>query len=543
MPWASRVMGDLSGTRGGEMEGERILIDALNRRFRVMVPARLSEPPANLRIARTSRPWRIYFSMLGTVLPAFFLMYALLFIIIGIVDSEPIMVLSGGMCSLPLVVMIFRLHRPRLVHVRLATANEQGSTVHALPEGGSLRTPVKTNFTRFLVRDDSVLDMPPSKQLWVIFAITVSIGIILTVLLFQNSTELAGNALFVLLAIPLWLAGFSLPVLAWWGTSTPFIGLPTRRREAESWLIAGMASAFPAFVFNSLVAPELIPSSFPLWATELALLALGAPLCEELFKGMAVALFLPSIKGPKHGFQVGFTVGLGFALIENFQYIGSSLLGGPLAATLTILVRGIGSIPGHAVWTAMTGTAIGWMATDKAFKARMTWRAKSLAISAIDIAEGLGLDTDGDGDLSGFDGERPTLEEAVKDAMVEQTGQDGAWLVMDPSQSSLPGLGDPANYSVEMGDYGVSYSKPPDSTDLPISFSPKSLGPALGLAMVGHSLWNGTSYLSGFVPGKMGFGEVGTGLAVLGWTIILIATILMVARRLLRGIRTLDTPF
>ena len=234
MPWASRVMGDLSGTRGGEMEGERILIDALNRRFRVMVPARLSEPPANLRIARTSRPWRIYFSMLGTVLPAFFLMYALLFIIIGIVDSEPIMVLSGGMCSLPLVVMIFRLHRPRLVHVRLATANEQGSTVHALPEGGSLRTPVKTNFTRFLVRDDSVLDMPPSKQLWVIFAITVSIGIILTVLLFQNSTELAGNALFVLLAIPLWLAGFSLPVLAWWGTSTPFIGLPTRRREAES---------------------------------------------------------------------------------------------------------------------------------------------------------------------------------------------------------------------------------------------------------------------------------------------------------------------
>jgi RsiW-degrading membrane proteinase PrsW (M82 family) len=385
--------------------------------------------------------------------------------------------------------------------------------------------------------------MPPSKQLWVIFAIIVSIGTILTVLLFQNTTELAGKALFVLLAIPLWLAGFSLPVLAWWGTSTPFIGLPTRRREAESWLIAGMASAFPAFVFNSLVAPELIPSSFPLWATELTLLALGAPLCEELFKGGAVALFLPSIKGPRHGFQVGFTVGLGFALIENFQYIGSSLLGGPLAATLTILVRGIGSIPGHAVWTAMTGTAIGWMATDKAFKARMTWRAKSLAISAIDLAEGLGLDTDGDGDLSGFDGERPTLEEAVEDAMAEQTGQDGAWLLMDPSQSSLPGPGGPASYPVEIGDYGVSYSDPPDSSDLPISFSPKSLGSALGLAMVGHSLWNGTSYLSGFVPSKMGFGEVGTSLVVLGWTIFLIATILVVARRLLRGIRTLDTPF
>jgi hypothetical protein len=41
----------------------------------------------------------------------------------------------------------------------------------------------------------------------------------------------------------------------------------------------------------------------------------------------------------------------------------------------------------------------------------------------------------------------------------------------------------------------------------------------------------------------MGFGEVGTSLVVLGWTIFLIATILVVARRLLRGIRTLDTPF
>ncbi len=543
MPWAPRVMGDLSGTLGEEMKGERILIDSLGRRFRTMVPAGLSEPPDNLRIARTSRPWRIYFSMLGTVLPAFFLMYTSLFIIIGAVDSEPLLVLSGGICSLPLIVIISRLHRPRLVHVRLASANEQGSTVHALPEGGSLRTPVKTSFTRFLVRDDSILDMPPSKQLWTIFAVTVSIGVILTVLMFQNSTELAGNALFVLLAIPLWLAGFSLPVLAWWGTSTSFIGLPTRRREAESWLIAGMASAFPAFVFNSLVAPELIPSSFPLWAMELSLLAIGAPLCEELFKGAAVALFLPSIKGPKHGFQVGFTVGLGFALIENFQYIGSSLLGGPLAASITILIRGIGSIPGHAVWTAMTGTAIGWMATDKEHKTRMTWRAKSFAINAIDIAEGLGFDTDGDGDLTGFDGERPTLDEAISDAMAEQTSQDGSWLVLDPkhgaSDSHYP---DP--YPVESGDFGLSYSRLSHSTDLPVSFSPRSLGPALALAMAGHSLWNGTSYLSGYAPGEwFGLGDGGTSLIFLSWTIVMIATVLVIARRLLRGIRTLDMPF
>ena len=145
---------------------------------------------------------------------------------------------------------------------------------------------------------------------------------------------------------------------------------------------------------------------------------------------MAVALFLPYIKGPKHGFQVGFTVGLGFALIENFQYIGISLVGGPFAASFTILVRGIGSIPGHAVWTAISGTAIGWMATDKELKAKLSWKAKSMAISAIDIAEGIGIDTDGDGDLSGFDGARPTLDEAVSLASQNEGFEAQPWVII-----------------------------------------------------------------------------------------------------------------
>ena len=104
---------------------------------------------------------------------------------------------------------------------------------------------------------------------------------------------------------------------------------------------------------------------------------------------MAVALFLPYIKGPKHGFQVGFTVGLGFALIENFQYIGVSLLG-VLSPPRSQYWSEVSVNPRHAVWTAVAGTAIGWMATDRELKARLSWRAKSMAISAIDIAEGVG---------------------------------------------------------------------------------------------------------------------------------------------------------
>ena len=241
------------------MQDGRTFIDQSGRMYRFKEPEPLSEPPSNLMVARNSRPWRAYLRMLGTVIPAFFLMYVLLFLVIGIVYLEPIAVLLSGLCSAPLIALIFRLHRPRLVHVRLLTPDEGGSQAHALPEGGSLRTPMRTRMSRYLVRVDSVLDLPPTRQLWLLFGLVVSVlfGLLLLILQdFQEDLANLGIALFLLLAIPTWIVGFSLPVLAWWGTSDRLLGIPTRRRDAEAWLMAGMASAFPAFLFNSLVAPE-----------------------------------------------------------------------------------------------------------------------------------------------------------------------------------------------------------------------------------------------------------------------------------------------
>jgi len=537
-------MGDLSGTGEKMTEEDRIFLDHLNRRFRIKSPVGLNDPPPNFLIARDSKPWRIYRSMLVTVLPAFFLMYTILFLIMGAVSLEPIAILSSGLCSLPLLYIIFRLQRPRLVHVRLAVPDTGGSFYHPLPEGRTLRTPVRTSFSRFLVKDDSILDMPPSKQLWSIFVVVLLVGFAITTLFFQSSSTLQGVAilLFILLAIPLWLVGFSLPVLAWWGTSNAQLGLPTRRRDAEAWLIAGMASAFPAFIFNSLVAPELIPASSPSWVVELSLLAIGAPLCEEIFKAMAVALFLPSIKGPKQGFQVGFTVGLGFALIENFQYIGVSVIGGPVSATMTILVRGIGSIPGHAVWTAISGTAIGWLATDKEFKAKMEWRARNLAISAIDVAESLGYDTDGDGDLSGFDGNRPTLEEAIELADSQGEKHPRSWLIVNTDSQVEPARDAPM--PVEDTGFSMSYDKSRSVNFGSGNLTPRALPQAIALSIAGHSLWNGSSFLSYHAPTEwLGYSE-GTGvLFMLTWTIVLITTVISVARRLLKGVASLDSDF
>jgi hypothetical protein len=517
------------------MKDSRAFIDQMGRLYRIKNPEPLSEPPRNLRIARTSKPWTIYIRMLGTVIPAFFLMYVLLFLVVGAIALEPVSVLASGLCSAPLVFLILSLHKPRLVHVRLAVPDEGGSEAHALPEGGSLRTPMKTKFTRFLVKDDSILDVPPNRQLWGLFTAVVSAGIAISALMLTVS-ETGGIILFLLLAVPIWFVGFSLPVLAWWGTSNKLLGLPTRRRDAEAWLMAGMASAFPAFIFNSLVAPEIIPFDHDHWAFEFSLLAAGAPFCEEIFKAMAVAVFLPYISGPKHGFQVGFTVGLGFALIENFQYIGISLLDGALSVSMTILVRGIGSIPGHAVWTAITGTAIGWMATDKELKAKLSWKARSMAISAIDMAEGIGIDADGDGDLSGFDGHRLTLEEAINQASVEESDEINPWIILRKDAEM-----DPDTYSnLGTEDFYLAYDKAPISHSSPGIRTPRGFFAALAISIGAHSFWNGSSFLSFYAPKWLGIGEGGATLIMLSWVAFLICSVLLVARGVIRGVNSLE---
>ncbi|DAC08176.1 MAG TPA: PrsW family intramembrane metalloprotease [Candidatus Poseidoniales archaeon] len=80
---------------------------------------------------------------------------------------------------------------------------------------------------------------------------------------------------------------------------------------------------------------------------------------------MAVLSLSRMIDSSRRGLQVGFTVGLGFAMLENLQYILFSLVAEPTTAAvsygLTSVLRGIGSIPGHAVWTGLSGYALGYV--------------------------------------------------------------------------------------------------------------------------------------------------------------------------------------
>tara|TARA_Y100001954_G_C15750731_1_gene573519 strand:+ start:253 stop:1287 length:1035 start_codon:yes stop_codon:yes gene_type:complete len=200
-----------------------------------------------------------------------------------------------------------------------------------------------------------------------IFIIGVIVSSIFMAPLLITGISFSTVLLFLLIALPAWIIGFSTPVFAWWSTSNEYFGLSTTRRQGEWMLIAGMLSTLPALMINSLISPIIINLLGLSITDEYSLgygliLFLSAPVGEEISKALAVLFLARFIDSPKRGFQIGFSVGLGFALLENMSYILNSILVGEGAAisfVFTAILRAIGSIPGHATWTAISGYAIG----------------------------------------------------------------------------------------------------------------------------------------------------------------------------------------
>ena len=520
----------------------RIIVDASGKRYLLEDPAPLSVAPSNIRLATKSKPWNNYWRMLGTVILAFILIwFGLTVIIAGLIYNESIITAIGAVCSLlPLPVLIW-LHKPKLVHVRLAIPHADGKTHHPLTEGGSLKTPEKTKFQRFIIPDDSVLDLPPLRQVWGIFIVIIVVGSALSIpliLSLLSGDEDIFSIVFIVSFLPVMLlsiAAFSIPVFAWWATSSKIIGLPTRRRDAEAWMIAGMASALPALIVNSFIFPSLLPGGLS-QSTEFALTAtISAPIGEEIFKFLAICLFLPSIRNARKGFQIGFTVGLGFALIENLTYIIGSGMGGALTLTLTTLMRGIGSIPGHGLWTGISGFGLGYFAQTTEANKRMKWILNRLSIKSVDLVENFGIDVDGDGDYSGYDNFRPTFEEI----MGENENQNVWGLIDSKTGETIDTMGlqtSEISHALVTSTQASEYRKNVGFRILP----PSNVFSCLILAILGHAFWNGTSVGVDLLGGRiLGLGSGGVIVLSLAWVAVLITGLLIIARAVFKGIRSL----
>jgi RsiW-degrading membrane proteinase PrsW (M82 family) len=298
----------------------------------------------------------------------------LLMVPIGLVDadvdfspgpSDPWFALAGGLCSLPLLLLVLTLRRPKLTHVVLADPSSRGKFAHQLPGGRVLSTSTPTVLSHHLIRRSPPLDLPRPAPLVALFVGSVLVVLMVLVPLGLLNAGLLQALAFALLFLPAWMIGFSIPVFAWWAVSSEVLHLPTDRRQGESMLIAGMLSGFPAIAVNSLLFPMVLVAlgvTSPVIIEGLTLVV-SAPVGEELCKLAAVLLLGRLVDSGRRGLQAGFTVGLGFAMIENLQYILASLLADPTTAAFgfgfTSVLRGVGSIPGHAVWTGLGGYALG----------------------------------------------------------------------------------------------------------------------------------------------------------------------------------------
>ncbi len=347
-----------------------------------MQPSGANQASSQARLNQESR-WHSVWRMLGIVVLLWFLAQFVVLIAAGFLDGDlngefgPLdggLILAGSICSAPMVLLLLAIRRPKLEHIIVAQPDASGTQVHSLPNTRILQTPVPTTMRQYIVRSRHPLRVPIAKHLWMLFLGGVIISSIAFAPLLLDSSNVLFLLLAVCVAVPAWLVGFSTPVFAWWSFSASRFQLTTNRQQGEAMLIAGMLSTFPALIINSFITPGtvLLLSGGDVSATtvEYITIIISAPVGEEICKALAVLSLSSMIDSKRRGFQVGFTVGLGFALLENLQYILFSLFAGEFVAIsygLTSIVRGIGSIPGHALWTACSGYAIGHMLEQRKF--------------------------------------------------------------------------------------------------------------------------------------------------------------------------------
>ncbi|MBI3194794.1 MAG: PrsW family intramembrane metalloprotease [Ignavibacteriae bacterium] len=126
----------------------------------------------------------------------------------------------------------------------------------------------------------------------------------------------------------------------------------------------GMLSVIPAFLLE-----------FPLDALSATLVA--APLVEELCKLLAVRLSVYNhveFNEPMDGFIYSSAAALGFASLENALYVGSAIFDPAQTlgdVSMLFIVRGLISVPSHAIDSGMWGYALGLGKFSEKKKARL----------------------------------------------------------------------------------------------------------------------------------------------------------------------------
>ena len=158
---------------------------------------KMSHPREELILSQISKPWTIIKRIVGLVIITYLLSNFILMIFYGIYLSFSVDQLNGYLlsfiglfCSFPLLFAFFWIRRPRLIHIQLAIPNEKGKKTHILQNNETLVTPIPTIFSHHLVKDSGLLDLPPSKNLGLIFSSVLTFSTVIFVALLNNPSDI-----------------------------------------------------------------------------------------------------------------------------------------------------------------------------------------------------------------------------------------------------------------------------------------------------------------------------------------------------------------
>lgn len=138
-------------------------------------------------------------------------------------------------------------------------------------------------------------------------------------------------------------------------------------REPWSLIVFAVLWGAVASVVIALLVDLLISSVLP--ETELRSIVrtvVQAPIVEEVAKGIGLLIIFVigrrAFDGPVDGVVYGMLVAAGFAFTENIQYFAQAINEGNGSLGFTFIVRALFSPFAHAMFTAVTGAAIGFAA-------------------------------------------------------------------------------------------------------------------------------------------------------------------------------------
>lgn len=123
---------------------------------------------------------------------------------------------------------------------------------------------------------------------------------------------------------------------------------------------AVLFSVIAELIFGSIVIATIGEEDVDFWT-----IAIGAPVIEEFFKGIALLVLLwffrHEFDNVLDGLVYGALIGLGFAMTENILYFGQAYFeDGARGLGELFIVRSVLDGLGHALYTGTTGAAIGW---------------------------------------------------------------------------------------------------------------------------------------------------------------------------------------